>query len=142
MWPGEWTFGLIGGLMIGTAAGVFLLFNGRIMGASGVIGSLVDGWGRPGAGERLAFLAALAGVPTLAALLWGAPDTHVTSHPVLLLAGGLLVGIGTRIGSGCTSGHGVCGISRLSRRSFAATLLFLLSGAATLWLARHILGIV
>jgi uncharacterized membrane protein YedE/YeeE len=142
MWQTDWTFGLIGGLMIGLAAVLFLAFNGRIMGASGLIGGLVDGSGRSNWGERAAFVAALIGVPAVAALIWGAPQTNATGNFAVLVAGGLLVGIGTRIGNGCTSGHGVCGMSRLSMRSIVATLFYLFAGGATMLVARHILGII
>jgi uncharacterized protein len=142
MWHTDWTLGLIGGLMIGLAAVVFLAFNGRIMGASGILGGLVDGSGRSNWAERAAFVAALIGAPAIAMLIWGAPNTNATGNVAILVAGGLLVGIGTRIGNGCTSGHGVCGISRLSMRSIVATLFYLFVGGATMLIARHILGII
>lgn len=142
MWQTEWTFGLVGGLMIGLAAVLLLATNGRIMGASGILGGLLDGSGRENWGERLAFVAGLIGAPALAALVWGAPQTHATSNVALLIVGGLLVGIGTRIGNGCTSGHGVCGMSRLSMRSIVATLFYLFAGGATMLVARHMLGII
>jgi uncharacterized protein len=142
MWQADWTFGLIGGLMIGFAAVMFLVLNGRIMGASGILGGLIDGSGRANRTERLAFLAALVGAPALAALVGGPPDTHATGNIVILIAGGLLVGIGTRVGSGCTSGHGVCGMSRLSPRSIVATLVYLGAGFATMAIARHLLGLI
>lgn len=141
MWQTDWTFGLIGGLMIGLAAVLFLALNGRIMGASGILGGLIDGSGRSNWIERAAFVTALVGVPALAALLVGAPDTHATGNLALLVAGGLLVGVGTRIGSGCTSGHGVCGMSRLSPRSIVATLTYVGTGFVTMAIARHLLGI-
>jgi uncharacterized membrane protein YedE/YeeE len=142
MWQTDWTFGLIGGLMIGLAAVVFLAVNGRIMGASGILGGLVDGTGAANIGERAAFLAALVGAPAIAALVWGAPPTNATTNIGLLVTAGLLVGLGTRIGNGCTSGHGVCGMSRLSMRSIVATLFYLFAGGATMIVARHILGII
>lgn len=132
----DWISGLIGGLMIGGAAAMFLLLNGRIMGASGLLGGLVDGSGRANAGERVAFIAALMLVP---ALLWragvGGPAVPVAGMGVMVLAG-LLVGFGTRLGNGCTSGHGVCGISRLSVRGIVATLVYLLSGGIAVLIAR------
>jgi uncharacterized membrane protein YedE/YeeE len=140
VWQTDWSFGLIGGLMIGLAAAILLVGNGRIMGASGLLGGLVDGSGRGNAGERVAFLAALIAAPALVALARGAPSTHATASVGVLVLGGLLVGVGTRIGSGCTSGHGVCGISRLSVRSIVATLCYLLAGGATMLVARHLLG--
>jgi uncharacterized protein len=142
MWQTNWTLGLVGGLMIGCAAAIYLVMNGRIMGASGILGGLVDGSGKSNRAERATFIAALIAAPALAALAFGAPETHATRFLAILLAGGLLVGLGTRIGSGCTSGHGVCGISRLSRRSIIATLVFLLSGAVTMLIARHLLGVI
>ena len=142
MWQTDWTFGLIGGLMIGMAAVVFLAVNGRIMGASGILGGLVDGTGRSNLGERLAFIGALIGAPAIAALIWGAPQTNATTNVAVLVVAGLLVGIGTRIGNGCTSGHGVCGVSLFSMRSIVATLFYLFAGGATMLVARHILGII
>jgi len=142
MWQTDWTFGLMGGLMIGLAGVVFLAVNGRIMGASGILGGLVDGTGRSNLGERAAFLAALVGAPAIAALVWGAPPTNATTNVALLAVAGLLVGAGTRIGNGCTSGHGVCGMSRFSMRSIVATLFYLFAGGATMLVARHVLGII
>ena len=142
MWQTDWTFGLIGGLMIGLAGVVFLAVNGRIMGASGILGGLVDGTGRSNLGERAAFLAALVGAPAIAALVWDAPPTNATTNVALLAVAGLLVGAGTRIGNGCTSGHGVCGMSRFSMRSIVATLFYLFAGGATMLVARHVLGII
>lgn len=132
----DWIAGLLGGVMIGGAAALYLLGNGGIMGASGLLGGLVDGSGRSNRAERLAFLAALVGVPALivAAGQSGA-SAPVAGSGVLVLAG-LLVGFGTRLGNGCTSGHGVCGISRLSRRSIVATLVYLLAGGIAVVLAR------
>jgi uncharacterized membrane protein YedE/YeeE len=142
MWQTDWIPGLIGGLMIGLAGVVLLIANGRVMGASGILGGLADGTGRGNAGERLTFVAALAGAPAVVSLAGHAPDTHATPSVGLLVLAGLLVGIGTRIGNGCTSGHGVCGISRLSKRSFAATLFYLLAGGATMLVARHLLAVI
>lgn len=139
--PIEWLWGLIGGLMIGGAAAVYLLLNGQIMGASGILGGVVDGSRRGGARrDALLFLAGLIGVPGLWHLAQGAPETHLTSNIAVLVAAGLCVGFGTRLANGCTSGHGVCGISRLSARGIAATLFYLCAGALTVWLFRHVLG--
>jgi len=141
--PIEWIFGLVGGLVIGLAGAVYLLANGRIMGASGIVGGLVDGSGAANRNERLAFLAGLVGVPVVIALLFGVvPPTNATTNPVLLIAAGLLVGVGTRLANGCTSGHGVCGISRMSLRGMVATVFYILAGGLTVVLFRHILGIV
>ena len=138
----EWIWGLAGGLVIGTAAAVFLLFNGRIMGASGLVGGLVDGSGRGNATERAAFLGALVLVPALIVLATGGAQTGATSNVAVLVAGGLLVGIGTRLANGCTSGHGVCGISRFSLRGIVATVFYLLGGGLSVLLFRHILGVI
>lgn len=138
----DWITGLIGGLMIGSAAALFLLVNGRIMGASGLIGGVVDGSGWSNLIERLAFLAGLVGVPALIAAATTRPDTHLTGNLVIVALAGLIVGIGTRMANGCTSGHGVCGISRLSPRGIVATLVYLGVGAATMLIARHVLGVI
>lgn len=136
----DWLWGLAGGLMIGTAGALYLLINGRVMGASGIIGGLVDGSAARLWPERAAFLAALIAVPLLLLPLFPGAGTHLTSRLPAILAAGLLVGIGTRLANGCTSGHGVCGISRLSRRSIVATVTFILAGGVTLAVFRHLLG--
>jgi uncharacterized membrane protein YedE/YeeE len=139
----DWIWGLIGGLMIGSAAALFLLVNGRIMGASGIIGGLVDGSGLATAAERIAFIGGLIAIPALMLPLWdNAPSTHVSSNPAVLIAAGLLVGIGTRLANGCTSGHGVCGISRLSLRGIVATVFYLIAGGLMMVIFRHVLGII
>lgn len=142
MWLADWTMGLLGGLLIGAAGTLFLVVNGRIMGASGILGGLIDGTGKSNFAERMAFVGALVLAPAAAAALFGVPATHATHNVPILILAGLLVGIGTRIGSGCTSGHGVCGMSRLSTRSILATAIYLASGAATVLLAKHALGII
>ena len=138
----DWIMGALGGLMIGAAAALFLLANGRIMGASGILGGLVDGSGGENWHERMAFLAGLVLVPIMIVPLYSSVDTHITSNAWVLVGGGALVGLGTRLANGCTSGHGVCGISRLSPRGIAATLLYLAAGAATMLVFRHILGMI
>ena len=137
----DWLWGFVGGLMIGGAAAVYLLFNGRVMGASGIIGGLVDrsGWGNWA--ERLVFLAGLIGVPYLLSRLIGG-ETHLTGNWLVIILAGLLVGIGTRLANGCTSGHGVCGISRLSWRGIVATLLYLLAGGLTMAVLRQLIGVI
>ncbi|QIE41852.1 YeeE/YedE family protein [Meridianimarinicoccus aquatilis] len=141
--PIDWIFGLIGGLMIGLAGAVFLLANGKVMGASGIIGGLIDGSGSSNRTERIAFLAGLIGVPTVIALVFGfTPESDVTTNPLLLVIAGLLVGVGTRIANGCTSGHGVCGISRLSLRGIVATCFYIGAGGLTVVLFRHVLGVI
>lgn len=130
---------LAGGALIGLAAAVFALANGRIAGISGLLGSLLQR-GSEGRGEKVAFLLGL----LLAPLLWGLfaalPALHFETGSLGLILAGLLVGIGTRYGSGCTSGHGVCGIARLSPRSLVATLCFMASGFACVFVLRHLLG--
>ncbi|MDB2407201.1 YeeE/YedE family protein [Jannaschia sp.] len=116
--------------MIGCAAALLLFVNGRIMGASGILGGLIDGSGEA-RGDRLAFLGGLVGAPLLIVALTGAPETNVDANWPVLIFAGLLVGIGTRLGAGCTSGHGVCGLSRLSPRSMAAVATFIAAGILT-----------
>ncbi len=143
MIPMDWIWGLIGGLMIGSAAALFLLFNGRIMGASGIIGGLVDRSGLRDWAERAAFLAGLVVVPALMLPLYSVEvSTNITTNLAVIIAGGLLVGIGTRLANGCTSGHGVCGISRFSLRGIVATVFYLLAGGLTVVLFRHVLGVI
>ena len=139
----DWVWGLVGGLMIGLAGAVFLLGNGRIMGASGIIGGLVDRSGLSNWQERVAFLAALVVVPALMLPIYNVEvQTHITDNIVLIVAAGLLVGIGTRLANGCTSGHGVCGISRFSLRGMVATVFYLLAGGIAMALFRHVLGVI
>jgi hypothetical protein len=138
----DWIMGLIGGGLIGMAGALFLLVNGRIMGASGIIGGLVDGSGRRDWQERAALVAGLFIVPGLAALAIGGAETHLTGNWAVIVAAGLLVGIGTRLANGCTSGHGVCGISRLSLRGIVATAFYIGAGGLTVVLFKHILGVI
>jgi len=129
-----------GGVLIGLAAAVFLLVNGRIAGISGVLGGLLQ----PRSGDvgwRLAFLIGLLVTPLLFMLAGRPQVVPIESGYGALILAGLLVGLGTRLGSGCTSGHGVCGISRLSPRSLVATALFMLAGFATTFVVRHLLGL-
>ncbi|WP_282051700.1 YeeE/YedE family protein [Phaeobacter inhibens] len=139
----DWIWGLIGGALIGTGGAVYLLGNGRIMGASGILGGLIDGSGRNSAAERLAFIA---GVVLIPLVMWltiaEVPDTHLTPNTAVIVAAGLLVGLGTRVANGCTSGHGVCGISRLSLRGLIATVIYILAGALTLALFRHVWSLI
>lgn len=140
----DWIWGLVGGGLIGLGGAVYLLGNGKIMGASGIIGGLVDGSGRNTTIERLVFLAAVVIMPVLLVPLYGkgVVSTHLTSNFGVIIVGGLLVGVGTRIANGCTSGHGVCGISRLSLRGIVATVFYILAGGVTLVLFRQILGLI
>ena len=140
--PSDWIWGLAGGLLIGLGGAVFLLANGRIMGASGIIGGLIDRSGWSNWAERAVFLAAVFLLPMLLLPTMGPVDTHVTDNWFVLVAAGLLVGVGTRIANGCTSGHGVCGISRLSLRGMVATVFYIMAGGLTVILFRHILGVI
>jgi uncharacterized membrane protein YedE/YeeE len=130
---------LAGGIILGIAAALFILLNGRVLGISGILGGLV----KPKAGDtgwRVAFVAGLIAAPILWRLFAPLPVARVdASIPVLVIAG-LLVGWGTRYGSGCTSGHGVCGLARLSPRSLAATLAFMAAGFVTVFIARHLVA--
>jgi hypothetical protein len=136
----DWIWGLVGGLMIGAAASFYLLVNGRIMGASGIIGGLVDRTGWSTWAERVAFVAGLALVPVLIKPVYNVPVvTNITDNIPAVILAGLLVGIGTRLANGCTSGHGVCGISRFSLRGIAATMFYLLSGGLAVIVFRHLL---
>lgn len=131
---------LAGGALIGLATALLLLLNGRIAGISGIVGGLFE----RSAGEtgwRLAFAIGLLVGPTLWILFGALPPIRIEAGYPLLLAAGLLVGLGTRYASGCTSGHGVCGLSRLSPRSLAATLGFMGGGFATVYVVRHLLGV-
>ncbi len=138
----DWLYGLIGGLLIGTGGAIYLLFNGRIMGASGILGELVEGTAGSTVWERSVFLFGTALLPLLILAVTGPVASSVTADTALLVVGGLLVGFGTRLANGCTSGHGVCGISRLSPRGIVSTIFYIGAGAATLSLARHIWGII
>lgn len=135
----SWLWGFVGGLMIGGAAALYLLVNGRVMGISGILGGLVDRSGRGTWPERAAFIAGLVAVPAVLGWLAGA-QTHLSGNWAVVIAGGLLVGLGTRLANGCTSGHGVCGISRLSLRGIVATVFYVLAGGVTMALMRHVLG--
>ncbi|PQO22242.1 hypothetical protein C2I36_14110 [Rhodobacteraceae bacterium WD3A24] len=139
----DWIWGFAGGLMIGVAAALFLLVNGRIMGASGLIGGLVDRSGKANAAERIAFLAGLVIVPAILMLaFFPGLGTNITGNWAAIVAAGLLVGIGTRLANGCTSGHGVCGISRFSLRGIVATVFYLLAGGVSVVLFKHLLGVI
>ena len=129
----------LGGAFIGSSIALLWLANGRIAGISGIVGGLV----KPQANEvgwRIAFLVGLIGAPLIYALIRGAPPLSIEAGYGTLIPAGLLVGFGTRLGGGCTSGHGVAGLARLSPRSITATALFLLAAAVTVFLARHVFG--
>ncbi|HEX7386547.1 MAG TPA: YeeE/YedE family protein [Castellaniella sp.] len=130
---------LAGGVLIGLSAAAYVLLNGRIAGVSGILGGLL----RPhpaDAGWRVAFLIGLIVTPGLFSLFGHWPAVPIDTGYGSLILAGLLVGIGTRLGSGCTSGHGVCGLARLSPRSLVATVLFMAAGFATVFVIRHLLG--
>lgn len=131
-----WT-ALAGGMLIGLAAALLILFNGRIAGISGILGGLL----RPRRGDvgwRIAFLAGLVATPLLYRLWQALPAVRIDAGTPALIVAGLLVGVGVRYGAGCTSGHGVCGLSRLSPRSLAATCAFMAAGFLTVYLLRHV----
>jgi len=131
---------LAGGALIGLAAAMFVLLNGRIAGISGVLGGLL----RPSRGDvvwRVAFLLGLVGAPCVYLLFEPLPRVRIDADYGALILAGLLVGVGTRYGAGCTSGHGVCGLSRLSPRSLVATAAFMGAGFATVFVVRHLFGV-
>jgi len=130
---------LAGGVLIGAAASLFVLLNGRIAGISGLLASLLETAGE-GRSEKLLFLLGILLAPLLWMLFGTLPAMEFQSGWIGLLVAGMLVGVGTRYGSGCTSGHGVCGISRLSPRSIVATVAFMVAGFATVYVLRHLLG--
>lgn len=138
----DWIMGLLGGAIIGLGAAAYLLINGRIMGASGILGGLVDGTGRGTMRERFFFMAGVFLVPAVIVMFQGGIDTHASTNVIVLIIAGLLVGIGTRMANGCTSGHGVCGISRFNLRGIVATVFYILAGGITVVLFRHILGVI
>ena len=140
-----------GGVLLGLASALFMLVNGRILGISGILGGLLGTLSKSwfhkktsafsDAGWRLSFLAGLAAAPWL--LVWLAPASwipqpRIEASTTVIVMAGLLVGLGTRYGSGCTSGHGVCGLSRMSPRSLAATLCFMAGGFLTVYVVRHL----
>ena len=126
-----------GGLLIGVATALLLLLNGRIAGISGILGELLHPR-RNDIAWRLLFIAGLIISPLVYQLFHVLPDATITANTGTIVIAGLLVGIGTRYAAGCTSGHGICGISRLSPRSIVATLVFMLSAGITVFIARHI----
>jgi uncharacterized protein len=138
----DWLWGLAGGGLIGLSGAMFLLFNGRIMGASGILGTVIDGSAGRNTAENIVFIAGLVGVPWLVALAWPGQATNLTPDIRAVVAGGVLVGLGTRLANGCTSGHGVCGMSRLSRRGIAATLAYVGAGVIGVALVRHVWGLI
>ena len=139
-WQAFTPISLVGGLMLGVATVILLLGIGRIAGISGIFSSLlkpkrVEMW-------QVLFIAGLIVSPLFYRLVKPLPAIEVSASIPLLIAAGLLVGFGTRLGSGCTSGHGICGNARLSPRSMAATVTFMLFGIVTVYLGRHVLGLI
>lgn len=132
---------IAGGLLIGSAAGLLLLLSGRVAGVSGMLASAtrIARNGTPSS-QAAAFVLGLPAGAALVSVLIRSPELEVTSSLPLLVTAGLLVGFGTRLGNGCTSGHGVCGMARLSQRSIAATLTFMAAGFATVFVVRHLVG--
>ncbi len=130
---------LAGGVLLGLASALFILVNGRVLGISGILGGLL----RPRAGDagwRIAFIAGLLAAPAVWSLFAAPVVPRIEAGPAVLVVAGLLVGWGTRYGSGCTSGHGVCGLSRMSPRSLVATLAFMGTGFAAVFVMRHLLA--
>jgi uncharacterized membrane protein YedE/YeeE len=134
--------GALGGALIGLSAVILMAGLGRIAGVSGIFASVISGQALSERGWRLLFLAGLLIGTALTALLGGfdAGSIAFPGNPVTTIIGGLLVGAGTALGSGCTSGHGICGISRLSPRSISSTLMFMAVAVATVYLMRHVIG--
>lgn len=131
---------LVGGTLIGLSAALLLATNGRIAGISGILGGLLSPWGED-RGWRITFLVGLvAGCALARAVTGGGPEVQMIVGVPALIVAGLLVGVGTRVGNGCTSGHGVCGMARFSPRSLVATLTFMFTGGLTVFLVRHMIG--
>ena len=130
---------LAGGVLIGLAAAWLILVEGRILGAAGILGGLVP----PRAGDwawRVALIAGLIAAPLIAQPLLRTAAPAIEADATTLILGGLMVGFGTRLGNGCTSGHGVCGLARLSPRSLAATATFMATGFLTVFVVRHLIA--
>lgn len=139
-WQAFTPISLVGGLMLGVATAILLLGIGRIAGISGIVSSVlkpknIEMW-------QVLFIAGLIVSPLLYRLVKPLPVLDISTSIPLLIAAGLLVGFGTRLGSGCTSGHGICGNARLSPRSMAATVTFMLFGILTVYIGRHVLGLI
>ena len=131
-------YSLVGGAIIGVAVSILILFNGKIAGISGILGGVLS----PKKGDvswRVVFILGLIISPSIYDLFHTLPKVSITASHWEVLIAGLLVGLGTRLGSGCTSGHGVCGISRLSFRSIIATICFMLAGIVTVFLTHHLI---
>jgi uncharacterized protein len=129
----------IGGALIGLASSILILFNGRVAGISGIVSGLMR-LRRGDTAWRALFVAGLLVAGGVQFVVHALPTAQIEAGYAVLCVAGLLVGIGTRLGSGCTSGHGVCGLARLSPRSLAATLAFMAAGMASVYVMRHLLG--
>jgi uncharacterized membrane protein YedE/YeeE len=130
---------MIGGLLIGLSATLLMILAGRIAGISGIFGACLD-FGTAGNGWRIAFIAGLVAAPLIAGVLgYEIPAPQMPTNWSIIILGGVLVGFGTRLGSGCTSGHGICGIARLSGRSIAATAIFMATAILAVALMRHVI---
>ena len=140
--PIDWIYGLVGGVLIGCAGAVLLLGNGRVMGASGLIFGMFKTTDRRIWAENLAFVSALFVVPMLFVRPLNIAPTPSSENVIVLVIAGLAVGFGTRLANGCTSGHGVCGISRFSLRGIAATMVYIFAGAISVVLFKHFLGLI
>ncbi len=136
----DWMMGLGGGVLIGLASALYLFGNGRIAGISGLLGGALGPGPHRFLGERVAFFVGLIGAPLIWVTLTHTPAITITASPTVLILAGLLVGFGTQMGSGCTSGHGVCGLSRFSPRSAVAVATFMTFGVLTVTLGRHVIG--
>lgn len=136
-----WINGLLGGLLIGLSAALYLLFNGRIAGMTGIIKNVMALKGDEAGLLSGAFLLGAFGAALGVTLAFGAPEIAITTNPVAIILSGLIVGAGVNWGGGCTSGHGVVGMSRLSPRSIVATLTFMATTALSVFVVRHLLGL-
>jgi len=130
----------VGGILIGIAAAILILFNGRIAGVSGILGQALNGGIVRDNLWRIAFVMGIIAAPALWQIWVGEIEINIETNALWLIIAGLFVGVGTSYGSGCTSGHGICGLSRFSMRSVIATLSFMLTGMVTVYIMRHLLG--
>ena len=133
----DWLYGLLGGIFIGLAGSMYLLVNGRIMGASGIIEGLILKSKVDEYLEKISFIIGLILLPAIMSITYNLSKTNITSNLYLIIIGGLLVGFGTTLANGCTSGHGVCGISRMSLRGIIATIFYIISGVVTVSVLRN-----
>ena len=133
----DWLYGLLGGIFIGLAGSMYLLVNGKIMGASGIIEGLILKSKMNEYLEKISFIIGLILLPAIMSITYNLSKTNITSNLYLIIIGGLLVGFGTSLANGCTSGHGVCGISRMSLRSIIATIFYIISGVTIVFVLRN-----